>query len=55
MSSLNPKVDHSVRSGAKPGERAWHQEAPDTAGPIRLPEFGIDLSLDAVYAGVDFD
>ena len=39
----------------EPGEQAWHQEAADAAGPIRLPEFGIDLSLDKVYAGVDFD
>jgi Uma2 family endonuclease len=39
----------------EPGEQAWHREAPDAAGPIRLPEFGIDLTLDEVYAGVDFD
>jgi hypothetical protein len=30
-------------------------DAPDTAGPIRLPEFGIDISLDEVYSGIDFD
>jgi len=34
---------------------AWHRDAADTAGPIRLPEFGIELSLDDVYSGVDFD
>jgi Uma2 family endonuclease len=39
----------------EPGEQAWHREAPDTAGPIHLPEFGIELTLDEVYAGVDFD
>jgi len=32
-----------------------HRDAADTAGPIRLPEFGIDLSLDEVYSGIDFD
>ena len=30
----------------EPGEQAWRREAPDAAGPIRLPEFGIELSLD---------
>ena len=39
----------------EPGEQAWHREAADAAGPIRLPEFGIDLSLDEVYSGIDFD
>jgi Uma2 family endonuclease len=39
----------------EPGEQAWHREVSDTAGAIRLPEFGIDLTLDEVYAGVDFD
>ena len=39
----------------EPGEQAWHREAPDAAGSIRLPEFGIDLTLDEVYAGIDFD
>jgi hypothetical protein len=39
----------------KPDEQARHGEAPDAAGPIRLPEFGIDLTLDEVYSGIDFD
>jgi Uma2 family endonuclease len=39
----------------EPGEQAWRREEADAAGPIRLPEFGIHLSLDDVYAGVDFD
>ncbi len=37
------------------GERTWRRDGPDTVGPIRLPEFGIELSLGEVYAGVDFD
>ena len=37
------------------GTRGGAGEAPDAAGPIRLPEFGIDLSLDEVYSGIDFD
>ncbi len=39
----------------EPGECAWHRDPPDTTGPIRLPGFGIDLTLDEVYAGVAFD
>lgn len=39
----------------EPCQQAWHRDAADTAGPIRLPEFGIDLSLDEVYSGIDFD
>nr|WP_294553239.1 Uma2 family endonuclease [uncultured Rhodopila sp.] len=38
-----------------PGECAWHRDPPDAIGPIRLPEFGIELALDEVYAGVGFD
>jgi hypothetical protein len=39
----------------EPGEQAWRRDAADTAEPIRLPEFGIELSLDDVYFGLDFD
>jgi hypothetical protein len=39
---------------ADPGERAWHRDPPDTLGPIRLPEFGIEVALDEVYAGIAF-
>jgi Uma2 family endonuclease len=39
----------------EPGEQAWRREAPDAAGPIHLPEFDIELTLDEVYRGVDFD
>jgi Uma2 family endonuclease len=38
-----------------PGECAWHPDPPDAIGPIPLPEFGIELALDEVYAGVAFD
>ena len=39
----------------EPGERAWRREGFDSVGPIGLPEFGIEVSLDEVYAGIDFD
>jgi hypothetical protein len=39
----------------EPGEQAWHRDAADTAGPVPLPEFGIDLLLDEIYSGIDFD
>ena len=39
----------------EPGEQAWRREAPDTVGPIWVSGFGIEVSLDEVYAGVDFD
>ena len=39
----------------EPGERAWHRDPPDMIGQIGLPEFGIDLTLDEVYAGLVFD
>ena len=52
-------VDSECRSARmfwrEPGERAWHRALADTTGSIRLPEFGIDLTLDEVYAGVAFD
>jgi Uma2 family endonuclease len=38
-----------------PGEQAWHREAADTDGPIRVPKFGIDLALDEVFSGIEFD
>jgi hypothetical protein len=34
---------------------AFWREPAGTIGPIRLPEFGIDLTLDEVYVGVAFD
>jgi Uma2 family endonuclease len=39
----------------EPGDREWHRGAPDSAGPIIVPEFGIELDLDIVYAGIEFD
>jgi Uma2 family endonuclease len=39
----------------EPGERAWHREPHGTDGAIHLPEFGVTLTLDEVYAGVEFD
>ena len=39
----------------EPGEQAWHQDEADAVGPVRLPEFGIELSLDEVYSAVEFD
>ena len=39
----------------EPGEQAWRRETPDAAGPVRLPEFETELSLDEVYFGIKFD
>jgi Uma2 family endonuclease len=39
----------------EPGERAWHRGAPESSAPISIPEFGIALALDEVYAGIAFD
>lgn len=38
----------------EPGERAWRREPPCTTASIVLPEFGLDLTLDEVYTGVEF-
>jgi hypothetical protein len=38
-----------------PGDRAWSRRAADAAGPIRIPEFGIELTLDEIYARAKFD
>jgi Uma2 family endonuclease len=39
----------------EPGDRAWRRGSPETATPIGVPEFGIELALDEVYAGLDFE
>jgi Uma2 family endonuclease len=39
----------------EPGAREWRRGSPETAMPIAVPEFGIAIALDAVYAGIDFD
>jgi len=38
----------------EPGDRAWRRGRPEAGGAIAVPEFGIEVALDAVYAGVDF-
>jgi Uma2 family endonuclease len=39
----------------EPGDREWRRGAPEPGTPIKVPEFGIELALDEVYAGVLFD
>jgi Uma2 family endonuclease len=39
----------------EPGDREWHRGAPESGTPIGVPEFGIDLDLAEVYAGIEFD
>jgi Uma2 family endonuclease len=39
----------------EPGDREWHRGAPEIGGLIGVPEFGIELDLDTVYAGIEFD
>ena len=36
-------------------DREWRRGTPEASKPISVPEFGIELALDAVYAGVVFD
>jgi Uma2 family endonuclease len=38
-----------------PGDREWQRGAPEQDGPISVPEFGIELALDEVYAAIAFD
>ena len=38
-----------------PGERQWQREPSDGNGPLLIPEFGVVLSFDEIYDGVDFD
>jgi Uma2 family endonuclease len=38
----------------EPGGRAWRRGTPEAGGAIAVPEFGIEVALDEVYAGVDF-
>jgi hypothetical protein len=45
----------SPGAGHRRRDQAWRRDAADAAGPIRLPGYGIDLTLDEVYAGVEFD
>jgi Uma2 family endonuclease len=39
----------------EPGDRAWRRDTLETGTPIRVPELGIEVSLDEVYAGIDFE
>jgi Uma2 family endonuclease len=39
----------------EPGEREWHQEPLDEGGPLRLPEFGVVMTFDEIYAGLAFN
>jgi Uma2 family endonuclease len=39
----------------EPGERAWRRGSPESGGPIAVPELGLELPIDEVYAGIDFD
>lgn len=39
----------------EPGDREWHRGAPESGTPIGVREFGIDLDLAEVYAGIEFD
>lgn len=52
-------VVESERRGARvfwrePGERLWRRDPLDTQGPLQLPEFGVTLTFDEIYEGVDF-
>ena len=39
----------------EPGDREWRRGTPETETPIEVSEFGIELALDDVYAGIAFD
>ncbi len=39
----------------QPGERQWRREAFDSNGPLQIPEFGISLTFDEIYEGIEFD
>jgi Uma2 family endonuclease len=39
----------------EPGDRAWRRETPEAGLPIGVPEFGVELTLDELYTGIDFD
>jgi Uma2 family endonuclease len=39
----------------EPGEREWRRGTPETEKRIEVSEFGIELALDEVYAGIGFD
>jgi Uma2 family endonuclease len=39
----------------EPGERQWRREAFDSKGPLQIPEFGISLTFDEIYEGIEFE
>ncbi len=39
----------------EPGDREWRRGTLEASGPIMVPEFGLELALDEVYAGLLFD
>lgn len=39
----------------EPGERSWRSQPIDTEGPLQLREFGVALTFDEIYEGVDLD
>jgi Uma2 family endonuclease len=39
----------------EPGDREWRRDTPETSSPISVPEFGFELTLDEVYAGIEFE
>ena len=39
----------------QPGERQWRREAFDSKGPLQIPEFGISLTFDEIYEGIEFE
>jgi len=38
----------------QPRERQWHREAFDSERPLQIPEFGISLTFDEIYEGIEF-
>jgi Uma2 family endonuclease len=39
----------------EPGERLWRRDPLDPDGPLQLPEFGVTVTFDEIYEGVDLD
>jgi Uma2 family endonuclease len=39
----------------EPGDREWRREGFDSKGPLQIPEFGISLTLDEIYEGIEFE
>jgi Uma2 family endonuclease len=39
----------------EPGGREWRRVTPEAGVPIGVPEFGVELTIDEVYAGIAFE